>query len=113
VAEAAHVERRSSVRRKGGAWASLVTLDGNPMLRCTVDDLGEGGLHVTSPVGYGFAVGQRYEVLLGRGGNPSAESDFLGEGHYATVVRTQFLLDRPEGGDGMGIGLRFDQPVVL
>jgi len=113
VADAPASERRSSVRRRGGAWASLVTLDGNPMLSCAVDDIGEGGLHVTSPVGYGFAVGQRYEVLLSRGNEPSAESDFLGEGHYATIVRTKFMLDRPEAGDGMGIGMRFDQPVVL
>ncbi|MHC4092559.1 MAG: hypothetical protein ACYSVY_20185, partial [Planctomycetota bacterium] len=61
---------------------------------------------------------QRYEVLLGREsqGGASAEGqqpDLLGEGHYATVVRTAFVMGEDGQTDRLGIGLRFDQPLVL
>lgn len=110
-AESAVGERREGVRREAGFWAGLVTLAGSEVLRCKPDNVSEGGLHLTAPVGYGFAVGQRYEVLVGRGEGSTEQGGFLGEGHYATVVRTEFLIN--DQGDGVGVGLRFDQPVVL
>lgn len=108
-------ERRTSARRQAGMWASLLTLDGRELLRCTTDDVAEGGMHLTTPVGFGLAVGQRYEVLLGRDSDDRQQPSLLGEGHYATVVRTQFHLGEygPGDGDRVGVGLRFDQPLVL
>lgn len=110
---AATEERRSSARRTDGLWARLLTLDGEEIIRCQTDDLGEGGLHLTPPVGYGFAVGQRYEVLLGGEGPDGQPTDLTGEGHYATVVRTEFLPDTQHQRGHLGVGLRFDQPLVL
>ena len=115
AAAQAVAERRTGVRSGSGLWASLLTLDGREMIRCAADNVGEGGMHLTSPVGYGFAVGQRYEVLLGRQDQDAPQSELLGEGHYATVVRTEFHMgteDQP-GRDHIGVGLRFDQPLVL
>jgi len=110
AAEPAVQERRSGVRQQSGLWASLVALDGREMIRCPADNVAEGGMHLTSPVGYGFAVGQRYEILLQREEDDGQQSNLLGEGHYATVVRTRFLMG---GADRVGVGLRFDQPLVL
>ncbi|MCP4247121.1 MAG: hypothetical protein GY778_08730 [bacterium] len=110
---ASTVERRSSARRSDGIWTSLMTLDGEELIRCQADDVGEGGLHLTPPVGFGFAVGQRYEVLLGGEGPDGRPTDITGEGHYATVVRTEFLPDAHEEHRQLGVGLRFDQPLVL
>jgi hypothetical protein len=110
-AESAVGERREGVRREAGFWAGLVTLAGAEVLRCKADNVSEGGLHLTVPIGYGLAVGQRYEVLVGRQEDSTEQGNFLGEGHYATVVRTEFLIN--DQGDGVGVGLRFDQPVVL
>ncbi|MCH7814162.1 MAG: hypothetical protein IID40_09100 [Planctomycetes bacterium] len=107
------VERRSSARRTDGLWARLLTLDGEGMIHCQADDLGEGGLHLTPPVGFGFAVGQRYEVLLGGEGPDGEPTNLTGEGHYATVVRTEFLPDAQNQRGHLGVGLRFDQPLVL
>ncbi len=104
-------ERREGVRREAGFWAGLITLDGREVLRCRADNISEGGMHVSAPIGYGFAVGQRYEVLVGRGDSEAQQNSFLGEGHYATVVRTEFLID--DDGDAVGVGLRFDQLLVL
>lgn len=104
-------ERREGVRREAGFWAGLITLDGREVLRCRADNISEGGMHLSAPIGYGFAVGQRYEVLVGRDDDGARQSGFLGEGHYATVVRTEFLID--DDGDAVGVGLRFDQLLVL
>lgn len=104
-------ERRDGVRLDNNIWAGLLSMDGQEVIRCRPDDFGEGGLHFTAPVGYGFAVGQRYELLVGRGEAPDVEQDLVGEGHYATIVRTEFMMD--EAGDRVGVGLRFDQPLVL
>ncbi|MFQ5489466.1 MAG: hypothetical protein ACE5GE_01985 [Phycisphaerae bacterium] len=104
-------ERRDGARRNDGMWAGLLSLDGAEVIRCKPDDYGEGGLHFTAPVGFGFAVGQRYELLVGTGEAPGSGQDLVGEGHYATVVRTEFVMD--EAGDRVGVGLRFDQPLML
>ena len=110
AAEPAVQERRSGVRRQAGLWASLIALDGREIIRCPADNVAEGGMHLTSPVGYGLAVGQRYEILLGREEEDGRQSNLLGEGHYVTVVRTRFLIGES---DRVGVGLRFDQPLVL
>jgi hypothetical protein len=104
-------DRRLGPRCEGGYWASLLSLDGEEVIRCRPDNMGEGGLHFTAPVGYGFAVGQRYELLVGEADESGAERSVVGEGHYATVVRTKFLM--AESSDQVGVGLRFDQPLVL
>ena len=39
--------------------------------------------------------------------------DLAGEGHYATVVRTEILLHDEDDGDRVGVGFRFDSPIVL
>ena len=93
-----------------GLWASLHALDGTEVLHCKPDDLGEGGLHITAPVGHGFAVGQRYKMYVGRGEH-SSQGNLIGDGQYATVVRTEFLMG--EQRDSVGVGLRFDHPIFL
>lgn len=92
-------------------WASLRSLDGREVLRCVPDDVAEGSLRVTAPVGYGFAVGQRYELLLGVAYEEQADQNLISEGNYATVTRTEFHLE--QGGDRVEVGLRFDQPIVI
>ncbi len=104
-------DRRIGPRCGQSYWASLLTLDGQEVIRCRPDNLGEGGMHLTAPVGYGFAVGQRYELLVGERDEAGAERRVVGEGHYATVVRTELLVEA--SGGQVGVGLRFDQPLVL
>ena len=75
----------------------MLSLDGEEVIRCCPDDVGEGGMHLTAPVGYGFAVGQRYELLVGEDDGAGSQRKVTGDGHYATVVRTRFLLGEPGG----------------
>jgi hypothetical protein len=87
------------------------------MLNCRIDNICEGGLHVTVPIGYGLGVGQRCEVLLSpQPTPPGAVAAGFGEGHYATVVRTQMHVEREDCArtdDCVGVGLHFDQPLVF
>ncbi|HEY3243589.1 MAG TPA: PilZ domain-containing protein [Phycisphaerae bacterium] len=102
-------DRRADLRLRHRKWASLLALDGSEMISCTTDNIGPGGMHVTVPVGYGFAVGQRYEVLLSD--NRQAPLDEAGESQYATVVRTQIATQAPAG--QVGVGLRFDTSIII
>lgn len=104
-------DRRIDLRERRMLWAGLVALDGAEMIRCTTDNIGPGGMHVTVPVGYGFAVGQRYEVLLSDDCEFARDGDEFDDGHYATVVRTQIATDLPTG--KVSVGLRFDTPIII
>jgi hypothetical protein len=108
------LERRNGLRRPLRIKANLFPLGGADAISCTSDNIGEGGLHAVVPVGYGLAVGQRYELILGEPSRTTDDSGIMllpGEGHYATVVRTELIMK--EHGDQVGVGLRFDQPLVL
>ena len=113
VSDAAAVaERRASGRIRAALHAKLTGVGSGGTLSCTATDIGAGGMYVRAPASSGLAVGQRYEVLLSeRSAEASQLAKLMGEGCYATVVRT----DRPAspGGDIVGGGLRFDRPLVF
>ena len=86
-------------------------LDGCQVLQCRADRIEEGGLELTVPVGSGFAVGHRYEICVLPEGGSDVVGGSGGEERYATVVQTQ-----RQGGseqEGLAVGLRFDQPLIL
>lgn len=104
-------ERRTDIRQETPLWVSLCDLSGSRAMVCRADNIGEGGLHVRAPVGHGFGVGQRYEVSIGPDDAAGRLAPGFGQGHYVTVIRTQMCVSHR--GDYVGVGLRFDQPIVL
>lgn len=105
-------ERRASGRIHAQLPANLNGFGSTEALRCTATDIGAGGMYVRAPAAAGLAVGQRYEVeLSGSGAEASQLARFIGEGCYATVVRTERLA--VPGEPVVGGGLRFDQPLVF
>jgi hypothetical protein len=98
-------------RRDGSRWPArcdvwLLDLEGMTVLRCQTDNVSSGGLHCTVPIGYGLAVGQRYELRIRRSPDesPSARSSWTG--CYGTIIRTRLIT---EGGiDRLGVAIRFD-----
>ncbi len=106
-------ERRRWLRNTLPVSTALRTLAGAEVPARLVDNISEGGLRVTVPVGFGLAVGQRYEVLLRREDSDDETDDVVAEGHYGTVVRTELQLGGDGENDRVGIGLRFDTPIVL
>ena len=106
-------ERRLWPRDTLPVSASLRTLTGVDMPPCSADNISDGGLRLTAPIGFGLAVGQRHEVLLRRAGPGGESCDLVGEGHYATVVRTEIMLGGEGEDDRIGVSLRFDTPIIL
>ncbi|HRX83662.1 MAG TPA: hypothetical protein P5572_01440 [Phycisphaerae bacterium] len=104
------IERRTNTRFPTHLHACLVPLSMADEIRCETDDVGEDGIHVTVPVGYGVAVGQRYEVQLAAPGATLGMGPLLtSPGQFATVVRTS--LDADATGGSVGVGLRLDAPL--
>lgn len=110
-AATALLDERRVCSRADHRWdVTLVRDDGATIGPYRSDNVSESGLHVTVPVGYGLAVGQRYEVLIRESLQSGAKCGF-DDGIYATVVRTQVKA----GGDQhcIGVGLRLDQPLFF
>jgi hypothetical protein len=106
-------DRRDYSRRPMEFDLWLIDGDSQAVLRCKTDNVSDAGLHVTAPIGFGLAVGQRFEARVatppssGMISAPLAAS--LG---YMTVIRTEISL-----GDGkpdrVGCALYFDTPQLL
>ena len=95
-------ERRAAPRIRKRVTAKVIGVGAEEAFRCTTNDINENGLYEEVPLSAGFRVGQRCEIVL---------TDDPGEGHFATVVRTEPI---PQGQTPLvGAGLRFDQPLFL
>jgi len=104
-------EQRDHRRREVTHDLWLTDLGGDTILRCKCRNLSAGGLYAVAPVGYGLAVGQRYELRMSPGVTRSASmllGDTLG---YATVIRTHMNVHTDE--DTVGVAMRFDVPRYL
>lgn len=89
----------------------ITDLSGQTVLRCKCLNLSAGGLYATAPVGYGLAVGQRYELRISppaTGGDTFLLGTSLG---YATIIRTQ--IDVLHGDEPVGFAMRFDSAKYL
>lgn len=109
------LEHRDYARRPLQCDVWLIESQSGSVLRCKTDDICDAGLHATAPIGFGLAVGQRYEVRIARtdGVASKTQPGHLGKSlGYATVIRTELHVagDRH---DRVGFALRFDRPQLL
>lgn len=92
----------------------LIEPSSQSILRCKTNNVSDAGLHAHAPVGFGLAVGQRYEIRLAPPNTtPRPLSDQWAKSlGYATVVRTEIHVgdERP---DHVGFAVRFDVPQLL
>jgi hypothetical protein len=79
-------------------------------VHCTARDLSEGGLFMYMPPGRALAVGNRCELVLAEAGRIPELTAWAGVPVYATVIRTEAV---PSDAPHLGVGLRFDQPLLL
>jgi len=108
----AGLDQREHHRRHVHQDLWLSDLSGETVFRCTCRDLSAGGLYATAPVGYGLAIGQRYELRLAPELGNSPGSFLLGDSlGYATIIRTR--LDTHSGEEAVGFAARFDSPRYL
>ena len=104
-------ERRGSTRVQEELSAQLIGLGCTRAVSCAIQNMAEGGVYVLAPAESGLGVGRRYEVVLNDETVPAPLAGAMIGGCYATVVRTELLLDAPER--LIGAGMRFDQPLML
>ena len=111
-----HADRRDQreyARRHVRCDLWLIDGASQAVLRCKTNDIADAGLHATAPIGFGLAVGQRFEARIAAAQTTGAMSAHLAASlGYATVIRTEIRVgdDKP---DRVGCALRFDVPQLI
>jgi hypothetical protein len=110
---AQRTDRRDYTRRPMSCDLWLLDLSGQSVLRCKTDDISDAGLYATAPIGFGLAIGQRYEVRIAHATGAVPISPRMGASlGYGTVMRTHIELD-DRNNDRIGVALRFDVPQLI
>lgn len=99
-------ERRYEARRPVVCDLWMIDHHGSTVLRCRCIEASKNGMRLRVPLGYGVAEGQRYELRSHLPGVSPAASLGLTSSRWATVVRTQLLLDAE--GDYLDVGVVLD-----
>jgi hypothetical protein len=106
-------ENRDYARRQLECDMWMIDSSSQSVLRCKTDDIGDAGIHATAPIGFGLAVGQRYEVRIascqGRDGASPQLATSLG---FATVIRAGIQVSNGKP-DRVGFAVRFDVPQLI
>lgn len=106
-------DRRDYTRRPMSCDVWLLDPHGDSVLRCKSDDVSDAGIRATASVGFGLAVGQRYEVRVANGVEPGCGDGYLGASlGYATVIRTEVQVHSAKQ-DRVSFAVRFDVPQLL
>ena len=107
------IERRAYSRRKAGFDLWLIDTPSQSVVRCKTIDVCDAGLHATSPIGFGLAIGQRFETRIADAKLADRSSPQLAPSlGYATIVRIELQVDHGES-HRIGFALRFDAPQLV
>lgn len=99
-------DRREIARWPAQCDVWLLDLEGMTVLRCQTDNVSSGGLHCTVPIGFGLAVGQRYELRIRRPNDDAVGARPAWAGCYGTIIRTRLITDGIT--DRLAVAVRFD-----
>ncbi len=106
-------ERRDYSRRDATCNLWLIDTQSQSVLRCKSDNISDAGLHGSAPIGYGLALGQRYEVRIAAGEPDKAISPHIAKSlGFATVVRSGIEVNDGVP-DRVGFAIRFDVPQLI
>ncbi len=106
-------DKREYNRRSVRCDLWLIDAASQSVLRCKTNDISDAGLRAVAPIGFGLAVGQRYEVRIAASNVGGAMSAHLATPlGYGTVIRTEIKTgdDKP---DRVGCAVRFDVPQLI
>lgn len=106
-------EQREYSRRPVACDVWLIDGASQYVLRCKTDDISDAGLHLTAPIGFGLAIGQRFEARIAAPQMSGPMSAHLASSlGYATVIRTEIKVgdQRP---DRVGCAMQFDVPQLM
>lgn len=106
-------ERRDYARQQVARDLWLIDLESQSVLRCKTDDICDAGLCASAPIGFGLAVGQRYEVRLSSSqSTPSSSPHLAASLGYGTILRSGIEVEKDHSGR-VGFAVRFDVPQLL
>ena len=105
--------KRSYARRKIQCELFLIDRNTDSILRCLTEDISDAGLYATAPIGYGLAIGQRYELRIacGSGLRPSS-AEMVPSLGFATVTRLEIDVQRGDA-HRVGFSMKFDVPQLI
>ncbi len=108
-----HDEKRDYSRRSIHCNLWMIDVESQSVLRCKTTDISDAGLSGSAAIGFGLAIGQRYELRIANGGTSGESSPQLATPlGYGTVVRSGIEVDEGEV-DRVGFALRFDVPQLI
>lgn len=112
---AGRIDQRDYSRRPMALDIWLIEPAGRSVLRCRTNNISDAGVHASAPVGFGLAVGQRFEVRVRSATEPVSDRTRLAENRslgYGTVIRTEIQVGQ-DPSNQVSFALRFDVPQLL
>ncbi|QDV91258.1 hypothetical protein RAS2_23540 [Phycisphaerae bacterium RAS2] len=107
------LDQRDYERREAACDLWLSDVRARNVLRCRVTDISDAGLYASAPIGYGLAIGQRYELRIVVSDRATADSPPMTKSlGYATIIRTEIEATGSQH-DRVGFAVRFDVPQLL
>lgn len=106
-------EQREYARRRIECDIWLIDTASQSVMRCKTTDIADAGLHAITPIGFGLAVGQRYEVRIACNQSDGMMSPQLAKSlGYGTVIRTEIKVG-DEQPDRVGCAMCLDVPQLI
>ncbi|MCK6457063.1 MAG: hypothetical protein L6Q92_11105 [Phycisphaerae bacterium] len=104
-------DRRDSERQpsEGDVW--LVDAEGMKVVRCHTHDAGDSGFRGVVPIGYGLAVGQRFELRSGVSPDLRDDAGHRSERRFGTIVRTELVTNGSQY--HLAFAIRYDKPMTF
>ena len=104
---------RAYARRRIRCELFLIDRNTDSVLRCRTDDISDAGLYATAPIGYGLAIGQRYELRIApNDGARSSSAEMVPSLGFATVTRLEIDVQRGDS-HRVGFAMKFDVPQLI
>jgi hypothetical protein len=105
--------KRTYSRRKIQCELFLIDRNTDTVLRCRTEDISDAGVYATAPIGYGLAVGQRYELRIACvNGSHAASAELIPSLGFATVTRLEIEVQRGDA-HRVGFSMKFDVPQLI
>jgi hypothetical protein len=105
-------EQRDYARRAVAYELFLIDPESEAVCRSRTQNVSDAGVFAMAPIGFGLAIGQRYEIRMAVGEGDSFITGGIRSLGYGTVIRSEMRVGRDHP-DQIGVAIRFDVPQLL
>ncbi len=111
--DASRRDQRRYERRRVTCDIWLEDIASHYVIRCKTADISDSGVFASAPIGFGLAVGQRYEIKIASTSEFASASPRLAPSlGYGTVIRHEVDVSSPDV-HRIGLAIRFDVPQLI